>query len=103
MMRIDYSHRLTQDDARERLKALGDYLQNHHGIAVSWSDADHAKVTGRYLVVAIEGTVSLENGLVVFEGKDPGFLWRAKAKDYLMGKLKKYLDPALSLADLPRR
>jgi len=102
-MRIDYSHPLSQDDARERLKALGDYLQNHHGIGVSWSDPDHARVTGKYLVVAIDGTVSLEKGTVVFEGKDPGFLWRGKAKDYLMGKLKKYLDPSASLDSLPRR
>jgi hypothetical protein len=102
-MRIDYSHRLTQDDARERLKALGEYLQNHHGINVTWSDADHARVTGRYLIVAIDGTVSMENGLVVFEGKDPGFLWRGKAKDYLQEKLKKYLDPAVTLDSLPRR
>ena len=103
MMKIDFSHRLSQDDARARLKALGDYLQNHHGIGVTWSDADHARVTGKYLVVSIEGTVTLENGLVVFEGKDPGFLWRGKAKDYLLGKLKKYLDPQTTLDSLPRK
>ena len=38
-----------------------------------------------------------------FEGKDPGMLWRGKAKDYLAAKLQKYLNPATRLEDLPTR
>jgi hypothetical protein len=102
-LRIDYPHKLPDEEARERVKALGDYLQNKHGIGVTWGDADHARVSGRYLVVSIEGSVALSPGLVVFQGKDPGFLWRGKAKDYLQAKLRKYLDPSVALDTLPRR
>ena len=102
-LRIDYPHKLPDDDARARLKALGDYLQNRHGIGVTWQSDDKAVVKGRYMVVSIEGSVTLAPGLVVFEGKDPGFLWRGKAKDYLQGKLRKYLDPSVALDTLPRR
>ena len=101
-LRIDYPHKLPDDDARARLKALGDYLTNKHGIGVTWRDPDHATVRGRYLVVSIEGSVTLSPGMVVFAGKDPGFLWRGKAKDYLQGKLRKYLDPSVALDSLPR-
>jgi hypothetical protein len=30
-------------------------------------------------------------------------LWRGKAKEYLVRKLEKYLDPNVALGDLPRR
>lgn len=54
-------------------------------------------------MVSIEGSVSIEPSRVRFEGKDPGMLWRGKAKDYLAAKLQKYLNPATQLEDLPRR
>ena len=100
-MRIDFPHQLPHDDARTRLQALGDYLHNKHGIDVRW-EGDTAHIKGRYLVVAIEGTVQLAGDKVVFEGKDPGMLWRSKAKDYLSHKLGKYLDPATGADQLPR-
>ena len=102
-MRIEYPHKLSDEDARARIKALGDYLTNKHGIGVTWQDDSKARVKGRYLVVSIEGSVTLSPGMVVFEGNDPGFLWRGKAKDYLQGKLRKYLDPSVALDTLPRR
>lgn len=100
-MHIDFPHRLPRDEARARLKALGDYLHNKHGIAVTW-DGDEGRIKGRYLVVAIDGTVSLCEGKVVFDGKDPGMLWRRKAQAYLEHKLGRYLDPATTPDQLPR-
>jgi hypothetical protein len=102
-LRIEYPHKLADDDARARVKALGEYLQNKHGLGVSWSDGDHARITGRYMVVTIEGTVTVLPGMVIFEGKDPGFLWRGKAKEYLQAKLRKYLDPSVAVDSLPRK
>lgn len=99
---IDYEHGLETDEARERLRALGDYLSNKHGIGVTWEGDDSARVHGKYLVVTIEGRMSLEPGVVRFSGKDPGMLWRGKAKDYLNGKLAKYMNPATAVDDLPR-
>lgn len=100
---IEHTHPLSTTDARERLRALGDYFQNKHGLAVAWQGDDEATVAGRYLVVTIEGKMTIAEGRVRFSGKDPGMLWRGKAKDYLLGKLAKYLDPKATLDSLPRR
>lgn len=100
---IDHAHSLPIDDARARIRALGEYLSNKHGIQVSWAGENQAKISGKYLVVAIEGSVTVEEKRVRFEGKDPGMLWRGKAKDYLSAKLEKYLNPGTKLEDLPRR
>jgi hypothetical protein len=101
-LRIESAHSLPAEEARERIRALGDYLANKHGLSVSWDGEDRATIRGKYLVVSIEGSVSLQPGKVLFEGKDPGMLWRGKAKDYLSAKLAKYLNPSTSVADLPR-
>ena len=101
-MEIDYRHSLTDDDAKARLLVLGEYLTNRHGIKVSWLDAARAKFSGKYLVVKIEGELTMAPGIVRFRGEDPGFLWRRKAADYIEGKLEKYLDAKVALADLPR-
>lgn len=100
---IEHAHGLAADDARARLHALADYLSNKHGLGIRWLSEDEAAISGKYLVVTIEGTVSLRGEKVRFSGKDPGMLWRGKAKEYLQGKLAKYLDPATPVDALPRR
>jgi hypothetical protein len=100
---LDYPHSLPLDDVRARLHALGDYLANKYGLTVTWIGDNEAKITGRYLVVTIDGTLILAADRVRFNGKDPGLLWRGKAKDYLGGKLARYLDASASLEALPRR
>lgn len=52
--------------------------------------------------MSIEGELLFEDGKAVFDAKDPGFLWRGKAKDYLHDKLAKYLDARTPLEALPR-
>lgn len=100
---IEQSHSLKHEEARERIRALGDYLSNKHGLSVRWTSDDSASISGKYLVVTIEGTATVEPGRVRFEGKDPGMLWRGKARDYLTAKLRKYLDPSTPVDALPRR
>jgi hypothetical protein len=95
-------HRLELADARARLHALGDYLSNKYGLSVTWSGEDDASVSGSYLVVSISGDLHLTPEAVTFSGKDPGMLWRGKARDYLTGKLQKYLDPSTPVDSLPR-
>ena len=102
-MEIDYRHDLPEADAKARLEALGEYLTNRHGIAVTWPAADRASFNGKYMVVKIEGEMTMTPGVVKFRGKDPGFLWRKRATEYIEGKLKAYLDPKTPLANLPRR
>lgn len=100
-MEIDFQYSLSDTDARSRLELLGAYLGNRHGIKVTWLDDTRAKFTGKYLVVKIDGELTLGNGRAQFKGEDPGFLWRSRAKDYIHGKLAKYLDPATEPAQLP--
>jgi hypothetical protein len=102
-LRIEYPlGSLSKDDALARLKAMGEYFSNKHGIGVTWN-GERAAVKGKYLVVSIEGSLSFDGAKAVFDGKDPGMLWRGKAKDYLSAKIAKYLDPKTPLDDLPRR
>ena len=100
-MHIDFKHELSDDAARARLEALADYLHNRHGIRVAWVDG-RAKFAGKYMVVKIEGELSLAAGMIHFRGQDPGILWRRRALRYLEAKLKRYLDPAVGLDELPR-
>ena len=96
-------HRLELADARARLHALGDYLAGKYGLTINWTSEDEASISGSYLVVTIQGTLRLTPTVVTFSGKDPGMLWRGKAKDYLQRKLDKYLNPSTPLEALPRK
>jgi hypothetical protein len=96
-------HRLEISDARVRLHALGEYLSNKYGLTITWTGEDEASVSGSYLVVTISGNLRLMPTSVTFTGKDPGMLWRGKAKDYLLRKIEKYMDPNVALEALPRR
>lgn len=100
-MEIDFQYVLSDQDAKSRLEILGQYLKNRHGINVTWVDESRARFSGKYLLVKIEGELSLGNSRAQFKGEDPGFLLRARAKDYIQGKLAKYLDPKVAAADLP--
>jgi len=100
-MEIDYPYSLSDTDAKSRMEILGAYLQNRHGIKVTWVDGTRARFSGKYLVVTIDGELTLANGRARFKGEDPGFLWRSRAKDYIQGKLEKYLDPKVEAGQLP--
>jgi hypothetical protein len=99
-MKFDHPHKLEKEDARARLVKLGEYLQNRHGIAVSWA-GDTGRFSGKYLVIHIEGQLELDDHVVHVAGKDPGMLWRRRASDYLKRKLESYLDPAVAPDALP--
>jgi len=101
-MDFEYKHSLSIEDARNRLKALGEYLCNRHGIQASWVDEDTVKFSGKYMVVEVEGEMRNAPGTVRFQGKDPGFLFRKKAQTYILGKLEKYLNPTTAADSLPR-
>lgn len=100
-MEIDFPYVLSDQDARSRLVVLGQYLENKHGIRVTWIDDTKARFSGKYLMVKIEGELSLGNRRAQFKGEDPGFLLRGRAKDYIQEKLAKYLDPKVAVAELP--
>jgi hypothetical protein len=101
-MEIDFPYELSDQDARGRLDILSQYLANRHGIQVTWVEPAKAKFSGKYLVVRIDGELTFGGGRAKFRGEDPGFLWRGRAKDYIQGKLAKYLDPNNSPDQLPK-
>jgi|SRR5665647_2101129 len=100
-MEIDFQYVLSDQEARSRLELLGQYLVNKHGIKVTWQDENRARFSGKYLLVKIEGELSVGNSHAQFKGEDPGFLLRGRAKDYIQSKLAKYLDPKIAIGDLP--
>ena len=100
-MEIDFQYALSDEEARSRLELLGQYLANRHGIKVTWLDPNRASFSGKYLVVRIDGELTLGGGHARFRGEDPGFLWRGRAKEYIQGKLAKYLDPKCTPDQLP--
>jgi Putative polyhydroxyalkanoic acid system protein (PHA_gran_rgn) len=100
-MEIDFPYELSDQDARGRLDILSQYLANKHGIQVTWVEPAKAKFSGKYLVVRIDGELTLGNGRAQFRGEDPGFLWRGRAKEYIQDKLAKYLDPRNPPEKLP--
>ena len=99
-MELDYPHSFSADEAKSRLEALGKYLQAKHGIAVNW-DGSTGRFDGKYLVVSIQGEFTVEEAMVKLRGKDPGFMWRKKATEYMRHKLDQYLDPSKGLDSLP--
>ncbi len=101
-MELEHPHSFAHEEACERVRALGDYLSNKHGIKVEWSGADRARISGKYTVVSIDVSLNVERGRVHLQGADPGFLLRAPAKKYIAGKLEQYLDARKSVAELPR-
>jgi hypothetical protein len=100
-MEIDFPYELSDQDARGRLDILSQYLANKHGIAVTWVEPAKARFSGKYLVVRIEGELTLGGGRAKFRGEDPGFLWRGRAKEYIQNKLAAYLDPRTPADKLP--
>ena len=100
-MEIDFPYELSDQDARGRLDILAQYLANKHGIKVTWVDPAKARFSGKYLVVRIDGELTLGGGRAKFRGEDPGFVGRGRAKDYIQHKLATYLDPKNTLDKLP--
>ena len=101
-MELSHSHNFDENEARERIRALADYMQNNHGMKVTWSSPDSMHLVGKYTVVGIDVQVTLRPGQVQLTGKDPGMMLRGTAKKYVGGKLETYLDPATPLDQLPR-
>jgi hypothetical protein len=99
-MQFDYPHDLDLDEATQRLERLGAYLTNRHGIRVEWRDRE-CTIDGNYLMVKIEGKMSVSETNIHFDGRDPGMLWRKKAVKYLKEKLEMYLDLSTPISELP--
>lgn len=97
-MEIEQNHAFGIEEARARVRALGEYLSKKHGMTVEWLDENRARISGKYAVVSIDAEARIEGSRVFVKGKDPGMLWRGPAKKYVSAKLASYLDPARTMA-----
>ncbi len=80
-MEIDYPYSLSDQEAWSQLALLGGIPRRaRHGIKVTWVDATRARFSGKYLIVKIDGDLTLGNGHAQFKGEDRAFLWRNRAK-----------------------
>jgi len=101
-VQIDHKHSFAHDEAKARARALAEYLQNRHGMQVTWSGDDSFRMQGKYMVVSVDVNVQVAPDAVHVTGKDPGMLWRSQAKAYIQRKLDRYMDPAQPLDSLLR-
>lgn len=99
-MQFDYPHAVDHEEAIQRLERLGSYLTNRHNIRVEWRDHE-CTINGNYLMIKIEGKMSISPSNIHFDGRDPGMLWRKKAIKYLQEKLEMYLDLNTPIDELP--
>ena len=72
-MNFEYPYQVSKEEARERLGVLGEYLANRHGLKANWTE-NSGTFTGKYLMVKIEGSLTIADGVVKFQGRDPGRL-----------------------------
>lgn len=101
-MEIEHKHGFTHDEAKARVRALADYLQNKHGMNIAWKADDSFHLTGKYTVVSLDVTVQVHPSTVQVTGPDPGLLLRGPAKAYIARKVSEYLSPSAPLDALPR-
>jgi len=89
-MKVEHNHKLGVAEAKNRINKFGDFLAEQN-IALKWTSDTTASVSGKYTVVAIDATVTVSDNNVLIEGKDPGFLFRKAAENFLKEKMKEYL------------
>lgn len=89
-MKVEHSHNLDINEVRNRINKFGEFL-SREGISMNWESDNKAKVVGKYKVVIIDATVTISDKNVSIQGKDPGFLFRKVAENFLKEKMKEYL------------
>lgn len=90
-IQLDFNSPLSKDEITARMRLFGGYL-GRHGIQVVWI-GDIGYVNGKFMTVDVKGKVYIRQNGVTLEARDPGFLWREKAKSFLIGEIGKCLDP----------
>lgn len=99
MMKFSVPHTLSQEEAQKRLEALIAHWSQKYGIQHRWTGPT-ASVSGKVMGMNLDASVRVSGQSIDGETSDPGILLRGQAKKYLEERLRKYLDPARSVADL---
>ena len=85
-------HRFPRADAKIRVRQLLDYWGSRFGVKSRWT-GDHVLLSGRVFGVDFKARLDVDDTCVGGEATDPGGLLRSSARDYVKGKLRKYLNP----------
>mgnify|MGYP002639802996 CR=1 FL=1 len=100
-VQIAHSHCLSDDDARQRVVALTDYWSTRYAMTGAWK-GERYQISGKTKGIRFDAVFSLAPGRVEVAVEVP-FFARKIGRDYVERKLRDYLDPARSLADLQAR
>src|SRR5687767_3571438 len=99
LLKFEIPHQLSVDEVKKRLSLLADHWGNKYGVRTQWQ-GDSATIAGKAVGLTINAQLSIRGDKVSGEATDPGFLFRDKARKYLVEKFSYYLDPSKSLEDL---
>ena len=100
-LRFELPHTFSSDDALARMQALGSYYANKYDAQVSWQGSS-GRIKAKYMLFEIDCELEVTTDKIRAVGKDPGALLRKKALRYLTGKVTAYLDPSVTVEQLPR-
>lgn len=89
-MKLVKEHTLGVEEAKKRVDKFGEMLKQHK-ISFDWVNDTQARAKGKYLVVEFDAIVTVSDNNVTIEGKDPPFLFRSKAKSFLMEQMAECL------------
>ena len=98
--REEMSYELSDEDARDRLRALSEYWSKKHGVHTEWLSDTSARLRGRKLGVKYDAKVDLGGGRVVVEASFGFLAQKLGGPEYVRRKVTKYLDPSVSLDEL---
>ncbi len=102
MLTLDEPYTCDDDAALARMHALADYWYAKYKIETTWTGTT-GTMRGRVLKVKFDAKIAVGNGRVWAE-VDAGFLAeKLGGKKYVVGKVRDYLDPSVSLEDLEAR
>jgi hypothetical protein len=91
-VKLEVSHTLSKDEAKQRVTKLLEYWSGKYGVKADWS-GDAAKMAGKVMGISLSADLEIHANKISGEATDPGFLLRERATKYLRDKLARYLDP----------
>ena len=101
-MQFDKPHSFSQEEALERLQALGDYWSTKYGVTISWS-GNTGQVKGKVKGIKFEGTMTVTGDRLTADIKAGFLAEKMGGKQYVASKLDDYLNPSNSLESLKAR
>lgn len=91
-MTLLVGHHFSKTDAHARLQQLLDYWTHRFNLTQTWV-GDRVFVAGKVMSIDFRAFLEVTDTAVSCESSDPGGFLRNPARDYVRGKLRKYLHP----------